>query len=846
MKRILGLTSCVWLLMAHLVAQTISSPNEFLGYELGKKFTYHHRVVDYFEYVAEQSAKVQLIPYGQTNERRPLMVAVVTDESNMSRLEEIRKNNLISAGKLSGTERIGEELPIVWLSYNVHGDESVSTEAVLEVLHTLATNGREGVDDWLKNAVIILDPCINPDGRDRYAHFYNQYGNFPANPDPAAYEHNQPWPGGRYNHYLFDLNRDWAWQTQIESQQRMKLYKEWMPQVHVDFHEMGSNSPYFFAPAAKPYHEIITPWQVEFQELVGRNHAKYFDQESWLFFTKEVFDLLYPSYGDTWPTYNGAIGFTYEQGGGGRGGVAVITNTGDTLTLRDRIDHHFTTSMSTIEVSVQQKRRLLDEFKAYFNEGINNPQSEYKSYVIKGDNEKSTIKAFADLLDAQGINYGYVNASSKLYKGFDYQQDKNGSFTLEKGDLIISAYQPLSRFVQALMEPKTFVEDSATYDLTAWALPYVYGLEAYATKDRINSGEATATERVDNKIPSRQVVAYLVEWKDFQDVQFLAALYQADIHARYAELPFNLAGKQYDRGTLIILRTDNSEKDFDTEVIRIANEFDQVLEPAFTGFVDDGKDFGSSSVRFISKPKVAILGGDGVSPTAFGPIWLYFEQQLKYPATMLNTANLNRVDLNNYDVLVLSSGGYGRFTNKMLDFVRDGGKVIAMEGAMSLFANAKNDDQPQTQLGKDMNKGNSSEGNNKKEEKDPDTALKRYEDRRRSFLTNSVQGSIFKIKLDDSHPLAFGLGNQTHIIKNNSTIYPYLSNRGWNVGTFQEDGYVSGFTGAKFKERIPNSLAIGVENMGSGTIIYFTDSPVFRAFWHTGKLLLGNAVFLVD
>lgn len=829
-----------------LPAQQISSPSDFLGYELGSKFTYHHKVVDYYQYVAERSPRVKLIPYGQTNERRPLMVAVVTAEKNMQRIEEIRQNNLRLSGRSELGPVVGSKLPIVWLSYNVHGDESVSTEAAMAVLHSLLTGQWEGAAEWLENMVVVLDPCINPDGRDRYAHFYNQYGNATPNADPLAYEHNQPWPGGRYNHYLFDLNRDWAWQTQIESRQRMALYRQWMPQVHVDFHEMGMNSPYFFAPAARPYHEVITPWQREFQQLIGRNHARYFDQESWLFFSKEVFDLLYPSYGDTWPTFNGAIGFTYEQGGGGRGGLAVITDTGDTLSLADRIAHHYTTSMSTIEVAYQQRSRLLEEFEQYFQQGMNNPAGPYKSYVIKGEpqNDPATLQAFTELLELNGIQYGSAQRPGRSLKGFDYQLNQSTPFRLEAGDLVISAYQPLSRFVQVLMEPKTAVEDSATYDLTAWALPYVYGLQAFATTERLLPGEKPAPKTVRNSLPEQKPVGYLLAWKDFQDARFLAAAFGQQLRARFAEQPFRIDGKDYDRGTLLFLRTDNKGPQFDEKLLKIANEHQQVLTPVYTGMVDSGKDFGSRSVRYIHAPKVAILGGDGVSPTSLGELWFFMEQQLQYPATMLNTAYLGRVDLEEFDVLILVSGNYGRFSDQILEYVRQGGKVIAFERALSLFANASKDDKPQTQLAKDMEKMRK----DKKEEQeaDPDEALKKYSDRNRAFLTESVEGAIFRVQLDETHPLAFGLGTSLHLIKRNNTAYPYLSERGWNVGTFQESGYVAGFAGAKLRQKLQNTLAIGQEYLGSGTVVYVSDSPIIRAFWYRGRLLLSNAIFLVD
>jgi hypothetical protein len=329
------------------IAQTLQSPDDFLGYELGTQFSRHHQVVDYFKYVESQLPnQVKLETYGKTNERRPLMVAYVSSEENLKNIEAIRQNNLKNAGIINGTAS-GNDIAIVWLSYNVHGNEASSTEASMKTIYTLLTQNQE----WLKNTLVIIDPCINPDGRDRYANWFNETASKPYDIDQQASEHNEPWPGGRVNHYLFDLNRDWAWATQIESASRLKLYNKWLPQIHVDFHEQGINQPYYFAPAAEPFHEIISDWQRDFQTQIGKNHAKYFDAKGWLYFTRERFDLFYPSYGDTYPTYMGAIGMTYEQAGHGRGGLGVLNDEGDVLTLVDRIAHHTTTGLSTVEIA---------------------------------------------------------------------------------------------------------------------------------------------------------------------------------------------------------------------------------------------------------------------------------------------------------------------------------------------------------------------------------------------------------------------------------------------------------------------------------------------------------------
>ena len=318
MKKLFFLLLVAVLSVGSVLAQ-LKTPEQFLGYKPGDRFTPHHRMVDYFEYVAAQNPNIKLIQYGETNEKRPLILAILASPENMARLEQIRTDNLKRTGILSGTP--STQVPINWMSFNVHGNESVGMEAAISTFHTLADPNNAKVQAWLKNQVVILDPAINPDGRDRYSNWYNQKMHTQLQPDIQSMEHNEPWPGGRANHYLFDLNRDWAWQVQVESQQRLKVYQQWMPQLHLDFHEQGIDNPFYMAPAAEPLHEQLTPFQHEFQDIFGKNTAKYFDQMGRFYFTKERFDLLYPSYGDTYPMYNGAIGMTIEQGGGGRAGI---------------------------------------------------------------------------------------------------------------------------------------------------------------------------------------------------------------------------------------------------------------------------------------------------------------------------------------------------------------------------------------------------------------------------------------------------------------------------------------------------------------------------------------------
>ena len=366
-----SLSAALWLAATALfslpVQSQVETPAEFLGYELGDRFTRHHKVVDYAQSLADGSDRAVWMPYGRTSEFRDLGLLIVTSEANHARLESLRQANLART-EGQGLPADDPGVAFVYLSYNVHGNEAVCTEAALRTMHALVSGedaGGRDVAAWLDQAVVLIDPCVNPDGRDRYVAFQDRTSGLTPDADLSTVEHDEPWPGGRSNHFMFDMNRDWAWQTQVETQGRVTAYRHWMPQVHVDFHEQGINSPYYFAPAAEPYHKIISPWQRKCQEHIGANNARWFDARGALYFTREVFDLFYPAYGDTWPLYNGAIGMTYEQGGSGRAGRAALTNLGDTLTLAYRIQNHHESGLSTVEESVRRAGELVDEFAAY-------------------------------------------------------------------------------------------------------------------------------------------------------------------------------------------------------------------------------------------------------------------------------------------------------------------------------------------------------------------------------------------------------------------------------------------------------------------------------------------------
>jgi uncharacterized membrane protein len=802
----------------------LQSPSDFLGYEIGTQFSRHADVVRYFEHVAANSDMVTYQSYGKTNERRPLTYAVVSSKKNMANLETIRTDNLKNIGIENGTANPGTA--IVWLSYNVHGNEASSTEASMVTLYKLITEKQA----WLENTVVIIDPCINPDGRDRYANWYNQVKATPYNVNPDATEHNEPWPGGRVNHYLFDLNRDWAWATQVESQQRLKIYNQWMPHVHVDFHEQGINEPYYFAPAAEPYHEIISPWQRDFQVQIGKNHARYFDKEGWLFFTRERFDLLYPSYGDTYPMFMGAIGMTYEQAGHSEAGLGVTTNEGYELTLVDRVAHHTTTGLSTVEISSQNAAKLNTEFKKFFENG----SLKYKSYVLKGNPDK--MEALTQLLDKHDIRYGFANGGT--VSGFSYLKNGNGSMEAT-GALVVSTNQPKGKMIKALFEPDAKLSEPLTYDITAWSIPHAYGLETIASTTLVAAGGSKPMVTAMNAA-NISAAGYLSKWNSMQDASFLAELLQNDIKVRFSEKELRFAGKAFDRGSLVITRSDNRNNEkFDETVARIANKHLRQLFPTPTSFSENGTDFGSPDIKLVNKQRIAMLKGDAVSPLSYGALWHFFEQQLHYPVTSIDTDDFGRVDLKKYDVLVLPEGWYSSILNEatltaLKDWVRSGGKLIAVAGAVNAFE------------GKDgfELKSNKAKDDEAKEDKEPN--LTPYADRERERVKDFITGSIYKVALDPSHPMAFGYGDTYYSLKLGNDSFEFLE-KGFNVGYIKDDAVsVSGFSGSDAKAGLKNSLVFGEARMGRGSVIYMVDDVLFRSFWDNGKLFFVNGLFFVN
>lgn len=826
-------------------AQQLQSPAEFLGYELGSRFTPHHRVVDYVRHVDAASPLVSVSTYGESVEHRELTLAFVTSEANHARLEAIRTNNLALTGLADGSGNVDEAPALVWLSYNVHGNESVSTEAAMQTLFELADPPNARTKAWLENTVVVIDPAINPDGRDRYVNWYNQVvGAFP-DVDPDAVEHDEPWPGGRTNHYYFDLNRDWAWLSQKESRLRVAQYNRWMPHVHVDFHEQGINSPYYFAPAAEPLHPVITDWQRDFQETIGRNHAGYFDREGWLFFTKQVFDLFYPGYGDTFPTYNGAIGMTYEQAGSGRAGLGVLTATGDTLTLADRIAHHHTTGLSTVEAASDNRDRVVQEFTDYFERHLQAPPDDTRAWVVRvHDGERRRVQDFAGHLEALGIRTATLSDDARV-EGFSYRTGETGRRDVRAGDLVVPAAQPKAILAKVLLEPDGQIPDSLTYDITAWSLPYAYDLDAVASRTAVDARPgwtAPAAPSAATGASGDQVVAWLIPWGSEASVRTLSTLLKDGVRVRFSERAITVDGRTFAPGVLVVTRADNSSAgaSLDQSVRSAAAEQGARAFAASTGFVDEGPDLGSGDVTYLERPRVGVPFGSPASSSGVGEVWHYFDERIEYPVTRFPAEDLGRGDLDDYDVIVLPGGYWGSVLNEsglghLRGWIRGGGRLVALGSAATFlagkegFALKEADDEEDEPTVADSTIAKPSD----------------YATRDRERLPEQNPGAIYRVHADPGHPLAFGFRDEMFVLRRSSSAPPPMDEGdGWNVGVVSGDGLVSGHVGHEARADLENTLSFGIQGMGSGSVVYLPDDPLYRGFWYSGRQLFANAVFM--
>ncbi|HET6762957.1 MAG TPA: M14 family metallopeptidase, partial [Longimicrobiaceae bacterium] len=715
---------------------------------------------------------------------------------------------------------------VVYFSYGVHGNESSSSEAAMWTAWDLARNAPE-VRGALDSLVVVIDPTTNPDGRDRYVNWFNSVVGAQPNPDPAAREHHEPWPGGRYNHYYFDLNRDWAWATQPETRARLATWGTWNPQVHVDFHEMGYNSTYFFFPATAPINPIYPAYVLQWGKRFGQGNAQAFDQHGWDYFTGDEYDLFYPGYGDSWPSLTGAIGMTYEQAGHSMGGLSIRRDAGDTLTLRDRAMHHWTTSQATLRTAAAGKTQLLMDYAA----GQRAVGQGVADVLLVPGADPSRAAALVAHLRRQGIEVERATAGfstrADAYPGFDAR----GQFPA--GTYRVRARQPRGRLATTLLQPETQLKAEYSYDISAWSLPYAYGVAAYRATAG-GTGWTPVAAPVDDAAPVQARMpgyGYLVGpgTADAGVVRFLREGGRARVLGR----PSTLGGRSWPAGTWFIPTAGN-----DTVRGRLTRAgLGAAATPVASGLSENGIDLGSDHVAAVRLPRVALLAGDGIDPGSFGAMWFYLEQELGLPFDAIQARDFGTIRLADYDVMVIPDASARALSPSQSEAVKGwlsaGGRLVAVAGGAELaaaMADVKTREAPKADTSRAR-------------------LLAGREERERQEWRQEVPGTILPLRLDPAHPLAWGAGldtraDRTFTLHQGSTVFEPAAGME-TVAYFPESlTRISGVISPENLRRVERGAWLVTKRVGSGTVVLFADDPLFRMFWKSTQPMFDNAILL--
>lgn len=824
----------------------ITRPDDFLGYELGSRFTMHHMMVAYYTKLAAESDRVQYHTYGRTYELRPLTYLIITAPENMARLEEIRQNNLKLADprKLTGDDEaqniIKSNPTIAWLGYSVHGSESCSAEAAILTAYQLAAGTDPITLNILRNAVVIIDPVLNPDGRDRYAYSYNSALDKKPNPSSLAAERSGG-SGGRTNHYGVDLNRDWAFLTQRETQERTQLYRRWMPQVAVDFHEMGSGSTYFFFPAASPLNANYPEQVMKWQKMYGKGNARAFDHYGWQYYTHEGFDLYYPGYGDSWPTFNGATGMTYEQGGGGSAGVILKRGEDDYLSLVDRLWGHFTTSMATIQTSMENREERLADFYEFFTSAIEEGErGDASAYLIPPPANPFTFNIMLESLMLQGIEIEKAAESFEVKDAYDYYSASVEDKEFPEGTYVLKLAQPQKRLLKVLFEQDQALPDTFFYDVSAWALPYATNIETYWTGSKITARTTPVTDQhplKGNVINAPAKFAYLMPLKGIETTLAYYELARKDVNGGIANRPFTIEGLDYPRGTAVFHVGKNTKiSNFHSLIRETADKFGVNMCGVNTGFSEKGIDLGSGRISRLVKPKVGVVGGSGA-------IRHMFDYRYDIDFININTNRLANLDIEEVNVVITSSNLSSALNNETAinqfkQWIRSGGVYIGWGGGTS-FA-----------LSEDVKLANFEMAprpeRDEEEQKKEDEELKRLTavERERRRRERASPGYFVKASLDTTHRLAYGMKKEIAVLKFGTTAFE-LPTGGGMVGIFDKNPKLSGYVYPENLERISDKGYVAYASLGRGHVILFSDNPTWREFLTGLEPLFLNAVLLM-
>jgi hypothetical protein len=833
MKKLSMIVYVLAIAIAAHAQSPVPTPDEFLGYQLGERFTPYARILDYLHELEKRSPLITVQQFGETYEHRPLVLAVITSAKNRAQLDALRSNVVALSDPQSTSAARADEIvksapAVAWLGFGVHGNESSSAEAAMEVASTLLRDPSSSA--MLENLIVVIDPLQNPDGRERYVQWFTRTRGAQPNANPEAFEHAEPWPGGRTNHYLIDMNRDWAWTSQRETQARVAEYRRWNPQVFVDFHEMGSNSTYFFPPDATPLNANLPKDVQKWLDVFGRANAEAFTRRGWPFFVAERFDLFYPGYGDSWPALHGAIGMTYEVAGGGRGGSVVDREDGAKLTLAHRIEEHYTTAMATLRTASEHREELLrytyDAMRAQLAAGGNT------FLLLPGS---PNFEPLLDMLARQKVQIGRLTNSASL-RATRIDSDAAETRVFPAGTAVISTKQPLGGLVQTLLEKsptftKGFLDEQRKktsadepddfYDLTSWSLPLAMNVEGFVTTAPVVG--AAAYEKPSPAAFRSAAYAYLLDGNDADIYRVAGRLLRDGVRFSVSDDTMQLPDRNFARGTLVILKGSN-EVGVDAKLAAIGANFFPV-ESGWTGATS----FGSERIHPIKDPKIALIGGSGVGSGSYGMLWHTFDVDTPIPHTTLDVNSLRNVDLSHYGVIVLPDGDYadkfGKNADRLKSWLRGGGTLIAIKGA-SNFLRDKDVDITKVKPWEPPKK------------KDDDKASPNSE----LYNQPRVPGATFRTAISQRSYLTFGVPRPPFVLIEGTAVYLPVTHAVDNVVTIgKESPVAAGVAWQESIDRLKGSAYLISEPFGRGQVITFADEPHFRLFWRGTLPLLMNA-----
>jgi len=813
--------------------RSIPKPEEIIGHQIGTSHTRTDQVVDYFEALASRSNRIILNDHALTHEGRRLIHAIVTHPDNHENLETIREGNLkLSDKPNSMSDQDLNKMPLVaYLGFSIHGDEASGTEASLLLLYHLAAGSGKQIDDILKNTVLIIDPMFNPDGRDRFVNWVNgNRGRVPTS-DTQDREHNQPWPRGRTNHYLFDMNRDWMPVTQPESNGRIKLFHHWRPQFLLDAHEMGSNSTFFFQPGIPSRNNPNTPkGTIELANKLIPFHAKRLDSIQSMYYSQQSYDDFYYGKGSTFGDIHGSVGILFEQASSRA--LESETNQGR-LVYAFTIRNHYMSTLGTLDGLVALRKEFLAYHRDFYATAPDAAKkNQVRGYLVSLKQNRTRAQMLIQNLQKHRI------VAYELKKSMTVKQTK-----FNPGEaVIIPSNQPQTRFLKGIMERMTTFEDSLFYDVSAWTLPLAYGVESYELKQNPNAyiGTQLGLVELDGGMLTggKAKSAYLMKWDRYYAPKSLYSIMDLGIRPRLTTQAFSAVvdGKevQFDRGTIVIPAY---QRDADATItqekihkmmIHLAKMDHVNIYASNTASTPSGPDLGGAYQGVLQKPKVAILSGDGTSSYGVGEVWHLLNFRMGIPVSLLNAKQLSARKLSKYNTIIVPDGFYSNLDSTdiktLKDWVFNGGTLIATQTGSRWVVNKKI-------LNEKLKKGGM------------DTLDIPYEQAPMVTGAQRIGGSIFEVSLDNTHPIAYGYNKKTPMFRRGDTFFELSTSTAANVGRYTKNPLLSGYISEEKLKEIQNSASIIARRQGGGHVILFADNPSFRAFWYGSNGLLLNAVF---